>query len=134
VRKTPLWMYKLAIRGLAEPRVLTVPSTLARAWFNVQRKQKAFDAESVIVPHELRQPRYAVRFHRAYQSNHGPGRFCEDRLSTMSEQVLQPATRRLRTLSPASAGVFPGQPSERYKVTTDDVPYICWSRLPSASW
>jgi hypothetical protein len=59
----------------------------------VQRKQKAFDAETAIVPHELRQPRYAVRFHRAYQSDHGPGRFWEDRLSTMSEQVLRLTTR-----------------------------------------
>jgi hypothetical protein len=32
--------------------------------------------------------------------------------------------------SPASAGFFLGRPNERYKVTTDDVPYIGRSRLP----
>ncbi len=36
--------------------------------------------------------------------------------------------------SPALAGFFLSTTDERYKVTTDDVPYIRGVRLPSAFW
>ena len=55
-----------------------------------------------------------------------------DSASRAARQTSRPA--RLRQNPARVAGFFFSATDERYKVTTDDVPYIRWVRLPSAIW
>ena len=56
------------------------------------------------------------------------------RILRAGRQARKALTLPRAVRSYASAGSFFGRPSERYKVATADISYICGSRLPSGNW